>query len=125
MAFTSYAEDANALDTLDAAKNDPIVRAAASNAGHAAEECDYLLFTRDRVFFDGVPLPDASSAGRPTIVIQNNSCKQLNHTVLFSATYLIHIYGLSPLARCGPMMVSGSMSKMMIGTCNIPYPSMM
>jgi hypothetical protein len=69
--LTPRTGDGEALSQLDAAKKNSTVQSMASGSGSGclADDCNYILITEEKVYFDGV----RSRSDTPTVVVQNNT----------------------------------------------------
>ncbi|KIM78815.1 hypothetical protein PILCRDRAFT_792669 [Piloderma croceum F 1598] len=65
------APESEAFAQMNAAKENGTVQSVAAASGCTAEDCDYVLITKDKVYFDGVR--SSSRSDRPTVVIQRNN----------------------------------------------------
>ena len=78
--LTPYTDDGEAFAMLNATKTNVGVRSMAAQSGFTADECHYILMTKDKVHYDGVHSDLISD--KPTVVIQCNQSQSVHFPFL-------------------------------------------
>jgi len=65
------AQECDALARMNAAKNNSVVQSTAAKSGFTADDCDYFLITKEKIYFDGDY--SASRSSKPLVVIKHDN----------------------------------------------------